>query len=185
LVRFLDNKMKNRSPGKDLYLFIMDLDYFKKINDKYGHIEGDTAITIVADALKIIVRKTNFFVCRYGGDEFVIVGEVKSDFNPGEFREEINRTLKEESEKHGKEYTLHMSVGYFKHNPEIHSVAEFISAADKYLYKQKSDRLLKRSQKEQGEAASEKIEFKADKKSERNVIKKAEKLLTKKEDKII
>ena len=30
LVRFLDNKMKNRSPGKDLYLFIMDLDYFKK-----------------------------------------------------------------------------------------------------------------------------------------------------------
>ena len=185
LVRFLDNKMKNRSPGKDLYLFIMDLDYFKKINDKYGHIEGDTAITIVADALKIIVRKTNFFVCRYGGDEFVIVGEVKSDFNPGEFREEINRTLKEESEKHGKEYTLHMSVGYFKHNPEIHSVAEFISAADKYLYKQKSDRLLKRSQKEQGEAASEEIEFKAEKRSERNVIKKAEKLLTKKEDKTI
>ena len=185
LVRFLDNKMKNRSPGKDLYLFIMDLDYFKKINDKYGHIEGDTAITIVADALKIIVRKTNFFVCRYGGDEFVIVGEVKSDFNPGEFREEINRTLKEESEKHGKEYTLHMSVGYFKHNPEIHSVAEFISAADKYLYKQKSDRLLKRSQKEQGEILQEEIDFKADKKSERNVIKKAEKLLTKKEDKTI
>ncbi len=183
LVRFLDNKMKNRSPGKDLYLFIMDLDYFKKINDKYGHIEGDTAITIVADALKIIVRKTNFFVCRYGGDEFVIVGEVKADFNPGEFREEINRTLKEESEKHGKEYTLHMSVGYFKHNPEIHSVAEFISAADKYLYKQKSDRLLKRSQKEQGEIPSEEIDFKAEKKYERNVIKKAEKLLTKKEDK--
>ena len=35
MVRYLDNKMKNRSPGKDLYLFIMDLDYFKKINDKY------------------------------------------------------------------------------------------------------------------------------------------------------
>lgn len=151
MVRYLDNKMKSRSPGKDLYLFIMDLDYFKKINDKYGHIEGDTAITIVADALRRIVRKTSFFVCRYGGDEFVVVGEVKPDFDPAQFIEEINSVLKEENEKHGKEYTLHMSVGYFKYTPEIHSVAEFVSAADKYLYKQKSDRLLKRPQKETDE----------------------------------
>jgi diguanylate cyclase (GGDEF)-like protein len=179
MVRYLDNKMKNRSPGKDLYLFIMDLDYFKKINDKYGHTEGDIAITIVADALRNIVRKTNFFVCRYGGDEFVLIGEVKPDFDPSEIREKINEVLKEEKEKHNKEYTLHMSVGYFKYTPEIHSVAEFVSAADKYLYKQKSDRLLKRSQKEQGEILTEEIDLK----SERNVIKKAEKLLTKKEDK--
>ena len=99
MVRFLDNKMKNRSPGKDLYLFIMDLDYFKKINDKYGHTEGDIAITIVADALRNIVRKTNFFVCRYGGDEFVLIGEVKPDFDPSEIREKINEVLKEEKEK--------------------------------------------------------------------------------------
>ena len=82
----------------------MDLDYFKKINDKYGHIEGDVAITIVADALKNIVRKTNFFVCRYGGDEFVVICETKSDFDPGEFRESINRALKEEGEKRSKEF---------------------------------------------------------------------------------
>ena len=148
MVRYLDNKMRNRSPGKDLYLFIMDLDYFKKINDKYGHIEGDVAITIVADALRSIVRKTNFFVCRYGGDEFVLIGEVKPDFDPGEFREKINETLKEEQEKNGKEYALHMSIGYFKYTPEIHSVAEFVSAADKYLYRQKNERSLKRAIKE-------------------------------------
>ena len=179
MVRFLDNKMKNRSPGKDLYLFIMDLDYFKKINDKYGHIEGDIAITIVADSLRRIVRKTSFFVCRYGGDEFVVIGEVKPDFNPGEFREEINRVLKEESEKNGKEYTLHMSVGYFKYTPEIHTVAEFVSAADKYLYKQKSDRLLKRASKEQTENPLEEIGLKSEKKA----VKKAEKKAAKKEDK--
>ena len=179
MVRFLDNKMKNRSPGKDLYLFIMDLDYFKKINDKYGHIEGDIAITIVADSLRRIVRKTSFFVCRYGGDEFVVIGEVKPDFNPGEFREEINRVLKEESEKNGKEYTLHMSVGYFKYTPEIHTMAEFVSAADKYLYKQKSDRLLKRASKEQTENPLEEIGLKSEKKA----VKKAEKKAAKKEDK--
>lgn len=151
MVRYLDNKMKNRSFGKDLYLFIMDLDYFKKINDKYGHIEGDAAITIVADALRSVVKKSNFFICRYGGDEFVLVGEVKSDFNPEEFGETINQTLIEETQRCEKEYTLHMSIGYFKYTPEIHSVAEFVSAADKYLYKQKSARILKRSQKDQQE----------------------------------
>ncbi len=183
MVRYLDNKMKNRSPGKDLYLFIMDLDYFKKINDKYGHVEGDVAITIVADALRGIVRKTNFFVCRYGGDEFVLIGEVKPDFDPGDLRDKINEALKEEQEKNGKEYTLHMSIGYFKYTPEIRSVAEFVAAADKYLYKQKSDRLLKRAQKEQGEVLSEEIEFKSEKKAENKVAKKVEKILTKKENK--
>lgn len=178
MVRFLDTKMKNRSPGKDLYLFIMDLDYFKKINDKYGHIEGDIAITIVADALKSVVRKTNFFVCRYGGDEFIIIGEVKSDFEPGKFMEEINRTLEEAREKNGKDYILHMSIGYFKYTPEIRSVAEFVSAADKYLYKQKSDRLLKRSQKEQDESSLENIDLKPEKKN----LKKLEKMLVKTEN---
>lgn len=145
MVRFLDNKMKNRNPNKELYLFIMDIDYFKKINDKYGHIEGDIAITIAADALRNAVRKTNFFVCRYGGDEFVVVGEVKLDFNPGEFCELINENLIEETKKREKEYTLHMSIGYFKHTPEIKNIAEFVSSADKYLYKRKSERTLKLS----------------------------------------
>ena len=143
MVRFLDNKMKNRNPNKELYLFIMDVDYFKKINDKFGHVEGDNAIRIVADSLKKSVRKTNLFACRYGGDEFVVVGEVKPDFNPNEFCKLINENLEEETKIRGKDYTLHMSIGYFKYTPEIKNIAEFISSADKYLYKRKSERTLK------------------------------------------
>ena len=144
MVKYLDSKMKNRSASKDLYLFITDIDSFKKINDRLGHTEGDIAIIIAADALKNAVRKTNFFVCRYGGDEFVIVGEVKPDFEPKEFCNLINEKLREETEKRGKNYELHMSIGYFKHSPEIKTISEFIGAADKYLYNQKSERLLKR-----------------------------------------
>lgn len=143
MVRYLDNKMKNRNPHKDLYLFMLDLDYFKKINDKFGHVEGDTAIVIAADALKNAVNKTGFFVCRYGGDEFGIVGEVKSDFNPDEFCILINKCLEEETRKRGKDYDLHMSIGYFKYTPEIKNIAEFISSADKYLYKRKNERTIK------------------------------------------
>lgn len=143
MVRYLDNKMKNRNPHKDLYLFMLDLDYFKKINDKFGHIEGDTAIIIVADALKNATNKTGLFVCRYGGDEFVIVGEVKPDFNPNEFCELVNKNLEEETKARGKEYSLHLSIGYFKYTPEIENIAEFISSADKFLYKRKNERTLK------------------------------------------
>lgn len=143
MVKYLDHKMKNRSLNKDLYLFIMDIDYFKKINDKHGHIEGDLAITIAADALKKAVRKTSFFICRYGGDEFVVVGETKPDFNPKEFCEHVNEKLAEEALARGKSYTLHMSIGYFKYTPEVKSISDFINSADKYLYKQKSDRLMR------------------------------------------
>lgn len=143
MVKYLDNKMKNVNPNKDLYLFITDIDSFKRINDKLGHVEGDLAIIMAADALKNAVRKTNFFISRYGGDEFVIIGETKKDFDPKEFRELINLCLEEETKKHNKAYNLHMSVGYFKYTPEIKSISEFIGAADKYLYKQKSERLLK------------------------------------------
>lgn len=141
--RFLDNKMKNRNANRDLYLFIMDLDYFKKINDKYGHVEGDTALTIASDAIKNAVRKTNFFACRYGGDEFVIVGEVKPDFDADEFCRTVNEKLGEETEKYNKDYKLQMSIGYFKYSPEINSIYEFVSAADRYLYKRKNERELK------------------------------------------
>ncbi len=148
MMRFLDNKMKNRNANKDLYLFIMDLDSFKKINDNYGHVEGDEAIIITAETLKTVVRKTNFFICRYGGDEFVAVGEVKEDFSPQQFIEDINTALKDAVVAHKKKYDLHMSVGYFKHTPEIKNIAEFISSADKYLYRQKNERSRKRALKE-------------------------------------
>ncbi len=143
--RYIDHKMKNKNPNRDLYLFIMDMDYFKKINDKFGHTEGDEAITIAADAIRNAITKTGLNAFRYGGDEFVVSGEVKADFNPGEFCILINEKLKEETEKRNKEYTLQMSVGYFKYTPEIKNVKDFIDSADEYLYKRKSERALKRS----------------------------------------
>ena len=142
--RFIDHKMRNRNPNKDLYLFIMDMDYFKKINDKYGHVEGDQAIMIVADAIRSNAEGKGLTAFRYGGDEFVVSGEVKKDFNPDEFGSALNATLAEEAEKRGKDYTLHMSVGYLKYSPEIKNIAEFIAAADEYLYKNKSERQAKR-----------------------------------------
>jgi diguanylate cyclase (GGDEF)-like protein len=46
----------------------------KVINDKYGHLQGDLAICTVAKVIKQVLKK-NWIVVRYGGDEFLMVGE--------------------------------------------------------------------------------------------------------------
>ena len=56
----------------DLSLILCDLDYFKLINDTYGHAVGDSALIAVSDAIKRSIRKADI-LGRYGGDEFMII----------------------------------------------------------------------------------------------------------------
>lgn len=53
-------------------LVLLDIDYFKKINDSYGHLAGDKALKTIANVIKRKIRETDFFA-RYGGEEFVII----------------------------------------------------------------------------------------------------------------
>ena len=55
------------------HIFMLDINYFKEINDKYGHPEGDIALIRTANYLKKLLGNTNSFLCRYGGDEFAII----------------------------------------------------------------------------------------------------------------
>ena len=58
--------------GKFFSLIIFDIDWFKKYNDTYGHKEGDTVLERIAESMRAHVRKSDF-VCRYGGEEFVVI----------------------------------------------------------------------------------------------------------------
>jgi two-component system chemotaxis family response regulator WspR len=62
--------MRDRS---ELSLLIIDIDYFKQFNDRYGHLSGDDCLKHVADALRKTVRRAGDLVARYGGEEFVCV----------------------------------------------------------------------------------------------------------------
>src|SRR4051812_14420208 len=70
--RHLDTLMKNASEAKPISFLIMDIDYFKAVNDTYGHDAGDEVLRDFASRIGANVRGIDL-ACRYGGEEFVVV----------------------------------------------------------------------------------------------------------------
>lgn len=74
---FFDDVLKSElelveRSGRSLSLVMIDVDFFKKVNDTYGHSEGDRVLVQVATALQSVVRQSDF-LCRYGGEEFAVI----------------------------------------------------------------------------------------------------------------
>lgn len=59
--------------GAKLSLIMIDIDYFKKYNDTYGHIAGDRCLEMIAKKLKTIIQRKSDTVVRYGGEEFIVI----------------------------------------------------------------------------------------------------------------
>jgi len=76
--RYLDGSLKKiikllSRTGASLSVLMIDIDYFKKYNDAYGHDAGDECLKKIADALSQCVIREEDFVARYGGEEFTVV----------------------------------------------------------------------------------------------------------------
>ena len=72
MARHLETLMKNASDAKPISFLIMDIDYFKRVNDNYGHDVGDEVLREFAARVAANVRGIDL-ACRYGGEEFVVV----------------------------------------------------------------------------------------------------------------
>jgi len=98
--------------GDPLSLLFVDLDYFKKINDTYGHPMGDKVLREVAQYINDMLRKTDH-VCRYGGEEFALVlpncGQVRAMDIGERIRLQIS-SLDIENEAAGESSPRHIQV---------------------------------------------------------------------------
>ena len=100
-----------RRAGRRLLLIYADLDNMKRINDKFGHMEGDAALIEAADVLREVFRESDI-IARVGGDEFVILA-VDTNGAPSEAL--INRIHQRcilANLKRAHPYVLAMSAGF-------------------------------------------------------------------------
>ena len=135
---YLADHLKLISEENPMYLYIFDVDSFKRINDRYGHVEGDEALVMTASAIKQTVGKYTGFAARYGGDEFVIAWmpeEKNADVRA--IPDMISSLLKQSCEKQGKPYQLGVSWGCAVCTDPSVSAAVYIREADASLYEMK------------------------------------------------
>lgn len=140
-LEYITCRFQNPKEYKELYLVLMDVDFLKKINSQYGHTEGDEALVRVSNALKDVVRHTDYFICRYGADEFIAVCEVSHYDFIKDFIKTVTKEIHASAQKAQLPYPLTISFGCAKYTPEISSVAELIHQADADLYQKQKIKL--------------------------------------------
>jgi len=138
---FENEKNKAIKEEKNLVFLMIDVDYFKKYNDRYGHLKGDEVLKEVAKVLKLNTRRANEFAFRLGGEEFAILtsGLLLKDIST--YAENIRTSiekLKILNEDSIYRY-LTVSVGVFILEKDADfSDDEIYNFADEALYKAKN-----------------------------------------------
>ncbi|MBU2599052.1 diguanylate cyclase [bacterium] len=120
---------------KSLSLIIMDLDYFKKVNDEYGHAQGNKLLKTVASLIKHEVKEAGIVV-RFGGDEFAIVlpkfNQEKAFILASKVKDRLNNC---DYQIDGKNFRLSTSIGIASlPNQKIKISKELFKRADRAVY---------------------------------------------------
>ncbi|SHK94851.1 diguanylate cyclase (GGDEF) domain-containing protein [Desulforamulus aeronauticus DSM 10349] len=125
---------------KKLSVIMLDIDYFKEINDNHGHIVGDTVIKELCKTMESKIRKNYDWVARYGGEEFLIVLMDANQDVAYKISEKIRLALANKPIKHN-DLTIWVtvSVGNYTLEPGIKNYHEVLQAVDRNLYQAKKN----------------------------------------------
>ncbi len=137
--RFSENMFQRAVNEKKQFLVIVgDLDMLKTINDNYGHIEGDNAITIAANAMNTCC-KSGEMCARMGGDEYAVFGVGDyTDEIVTEYTGHIRNFCDRYNASSGKEYNVGVSLGFYCAVPEENdTIDSFYNLADEKMYEDK------------------------------------------------
>lgn len=125
-----------RKAGLSAAIVVVDIDRMKQINDQYGHLQGDEAIITIADSIKTELSE-NWYAVRYGGDEFVLLGECESKQQAELLKENILARIREKAD--GRlPYHLTASIGCMMVDPYTDlTIEEYFRGADQAMYMMK------------------------------------------------
>jgi len=126
-----------------LSLLMIDIDFFKRYNDTYGHVEGDKCLKNIAQTLSQTITRADDFVARYGGEEFVVV--LPNTDEPGAklVADKLINNVRKCNIPHEKNdaadrvtISIGATTGKASHT---YSTDDFVKKADEMLYKSKQD----------------------------------------------
>ena len=117
--------------GHPFTIAYIDMDNFKKINDQFGHLEGDNVLRIFADTMKSNLRKTDA-VARLGGDEFVVLLPETDNKAAKQTIEKIKKSISKN--KNLKDYSTTFSTGVLTYNNNPPNADEIMKLVDSLMY---------------------------------------------------
>ncbi len=133
--------MRSQRYGHTLSLIMFDIDYFKQINDRNGHLAGDRVLKQASSIMRENIRHVDI-LCRYGGDEFVIILPDTDVEGALVVADKIRRSIEDleiKTGEGGKEKILKVSVsGGVAGYQDVLSKADFLARVDETLYKAKA-----------------------------------------------
>ena len=136
---FLENQLRDyHSLGIPFGVMMLDLDFFKRINDAYGHGTGDEMLKMVAATFQNAMRR-NDFIGRWGGEEFVAILRGVTHLELRTIAEKICRLVEQSGMKRGEEYLrVTVSIGTSLVQPEDNAIS-IVQRADQALYISKNE----------------------------------------------
>ncbi|MCA1921086.1 sensor domain-containing diguanylate cyclase, partial [Buttiauxella noackiae] len=125
-------------PGQKLCVMLLDIDYFKRINDNYGHECGDVVLRAFAAQLRKAVGEEGL-VARLGGEEFVVACSTNSEDEGYQIAEKIRQSIELTAFRYQQQTLfITVSIGLASTTPEKQTLLDAFNAllaeADKYLY---------------------------------------------------
>lgn len=126
----------SENPEAQASMFMLDVDYFKNINDNYGHLFGDKVIMAVAEALKGLSGESGK-VGRIGGDEFILFVKHELDRMGLKNIARLIRYVLDNLKIDGKPFSCSATIGIAQYPKDGRSFQELYTACDKALYRGK------------------------------------------------
>lgn len=133
-----------RRTAASLTVFVCDLDGFKLVNDRFGHLDGNKVLKGVGVGFRDTCRKYDY-VARMGGDEFVLVLPGLKPEDMAMKRDRLSGVAKSVGKEVTKEELLDVSVGWAHFPQDGDDVEQLLAAADKRMYKVKQEQKAKRA----------------------------------------
>lgn len=125
---------------RELSIFMVDIDYFKKVNDTYGHIFGDITLKSVARSIQKTIRLSDL-CARFGGEEFIILLPETPSSDAFSQAERLRKSIEEcvISDDEGNKTNVTVSIGIASYPENGNTIDDLLKNADLALYKAKSN----------------------------------------------